>query len=52
MRRAAGFPFMLGIYGTRASRETVSLFKETGASSVLLLARNVETPAQTRRLAR
>lgn len=48
----AGFPFMFGIYGTTATRETVSLLKDTGAASVLLLARNIESPAQTRRLIR
>ncbi len=41
---------MFGIYGTRATKETVALLKKTGASSVLLLGRNIETPAQTKAL--
>ncbi|MBI3553831.1 MAG: beta-N-acetylhexosaminidase [Elusimicrobia bacterium] len=45
-----GFLFMFGIYGTKPNKETVSLFKETGASSVLLLGRNIETPSQTKAL--
>ncbi len=40
--------FMFGVYGLRPSRATVSLFKSTGATGVLLLARNIDTPAQTR----
>ncbi len=40
--------FMFGVYGLKPSRRTVSLFKSTGATGVLLLARNIETPAQTR----
>ncbi|MBI4060001.1 MAG: beta-N-acetylhexosaminidase [Elusimicrobia bacterium] len=40
--------FMFGVYGLRPSRRTVSLFKSTGATGVLLLARNIETPAQTK----
>ncbi|MDE2141318.1 MAG: beta-N-acetylhexosaminidase [Elusimicrobia bacterium] len=40
--------FMFGAYGTKPSRETVSLFKETNATGLLLLARNIETPAQTK----
>ncbi|MBI5622786.1 MAG: beta-N-acetylhexosaminidase [Elusimicrobia bacterium] len=43
-----GFLFMLGVYGTRPDRETVSLMRETGAASVLLLARNIESTAQIR----
>jgi beta-N-acetylhexosaminidase len=39
---------MFGAYGTRPARGTVSLFKRSGATGVLLLARNIETPAQTR----
>ena len=39
---------MFGVYGTKPSRATVSLFKATGATGVLLLARNIETPAQTK----
>jgi beta-N-acetylhexosaminidase len=46
----AGFPFLFGIYGKKATRDTVSLLKETGACGVLLLARNIETAAQTRAL--
>jgi len=39
---------MFGVYGLKPSRRTVSLFKSTGATGVLLLARNIETPAQTK----
>lgn len=39
---------MFGVYGTKPSRQTTSLFKSTGATGVLLLARNIESPAQTR----
>lgn len=39
---------MFGAYGTKPSRETVSLFKDTNATGLLLLARNIETPAQTK----
>lgn len=46
----AGFPFLFGIYGTKATRDTVSLLKDTGACGVLLLGRNIETAAQTRAL--
>jgi beta-N-acetylhexosaminidase len=45
-----GFLFMLGLYGKRATRDMVSLFKRTGAGSVLLLGRNIETAAQTKAL--
>ncbi len=41
---------MFGIEGTRPTRDSVSLLKETGACGVLLLARNIESPAQLRRL--
>ncbi|MBI5247009.1 MAG: beta-N-acetylhexosaminidase [Elusimicrobia bacterium] len=40
--------FMFGVYGLKPSRSTVALFKSTGATGVLLLARNIETPAQTK----
>jgi beta-N-acetylhexosaminidase len=40
--------FMFGVYGTKPSRETAALFKATAATGVLLLARNIETPAQTK----
>jgi beta-N-acetylhexosaminidase len=40
--------FMFGVYGLKPSRETTALFKATGATGVLLLARNIETPAQTK----
>jgi len=40
--------FMFGAYGTKPSRETIELFKSTNATGLLLLARNIETPAQTR----
>ena len=39
---------MFGVYGTKPNRATIALFKETGATGVLLLARNIETPAQTK----
>ncbi len=39
---------MFGVYGFKPSRETVGLFRQTGATGVLLLARNIDTPAQTR----
>lgn len=42
-----GFLFMFGIYGKRPTRETVRLLKSTNACGVLLLARNIDTPAQT-----
>jgi beta-N-acetylhexosaminidase len=37
---------MFGVYGLKPSRQTVSLFKSTGATGVLLLARNIETPGR------
>lgn len=40
--------FMFGVYGLRPTREAVALFKSSGASGVLLLARNIDTPAQTK----
>ena len=40
--------FMFGVYGTKPSRDAVSLFKSTNATGLLLLARNIETPAQTK----
>ena len=40
--------FMFGVYGLRPAREAVSLFKSSGATGVLLLARNIDTPAQTK----
>jgi len=48
--RDPGFLFMLGIYGKRPSRQTVALLRDTGACGVLLLARNIESPAQIRSL--
>ena len=39
---------MFGAYGTKPSRETIALFKATNATGLLLLARNIETPAQTK----
>ena len=45
-----GCLFMFGIYGRRPTREMVSLFRDTGASGVLLLARNIESPQQVRAL--
>ena len=43
-------PFLFGIYGRRARRETVELLRSTRAAGVLLLARNIDTPEQTRAL--
>jgi len=43
-------PFLLGIEGKRPTRRTVDLLRDTHAAGVLLLARNIETPAQTRAL--
>ena len=40
--------FMFGAYGTKPTAKTVRLFKSTGATGLLLLARNIETPAQTK----
>jgi len=40
--------FMFGAYGLKPSRETVALFKSTNATGLLLLARNIDTPAQTK----
>ncbi|MEK7388257.1 MAG: beta-N-acetylhexosaminidase [Elusimicrobiota bacterium] len=40
--------FMFGVYGTKPERRTIDLFKSTGASGVLLLARNIVSPPQTR----
>lgn len=40
--------FMFGVYGLKPAAKTVSLFKRSGATGVLLLARNIDTPAQTR----
>ncbi len=45
-----GFLFMFGIYGKRPSQETVQLLRQTGACGVVLLARNIESPTQVRRL--
>jgi beta-N-acetylhexosaminidase len=45
-----GFLFMFGIYGRRPTQDMVSLFRDTGASGVLLLARNIESPQQVRAL--
>lgn len=41
---------MFGIYGRSPTREMVSLFRDTGASGVLLLARNIESPQQIKAL--
>lgn len=41
---------MFGFYGKKPSKETIALLKDTGACGVLLLARNIDTPAQTRAL--
>jgi beta-N-acetylhexosaminidase len=39
---------MFGAYGTKPTREAVALFKATSATGLLLLARNIETPEQTK----
>lgn len=39
---------MFGAYGTKPTRDTVSLFKSTNATGLLLLARNIVSPAQTK----
>lgn len=39
---------MFGVYGTKPDARTVRLFKSSGATGLLLLARNIETPAQTK----
>jgi beta-N-acetylhexosaminidase len=39
---------MFGAYGTKPTRDTVALFKSTNATGLLLLARNIESPAQTK----
>ena len=39
---------MFGAYGTKPTRDAVALFKSTNATGLLLLARNIETPAQTK----
>jgi len=43
-------PLMIGLQGPRADSKALSLLRRTGAMSVLLLARNVESPGQVRRL--
>ena len=48
--RSAGFPFLFGIYGTTAKKDTVKLLKDSGAAGILLLARNIETADQTKAL--
>lgn len=45
-----GFLFMLGIEGQSASRRTLDLLRRTQACGALLLARNIASPGQTRRL--
>ncbi|MDD5657203.1 MAG: beta-N-acetylhexosaminidase [Elusimicrobia bacterium] len=47
-----GFVFMFGIYGKRPNRETIRLLRQTGAASILLLARNIDDPRQLRALTR
>jgi beta-N-acetylhexosaminidase len=42
--------FMFGIEGTRPRPQTVALLKAANASGVLLLARNIQNPLQTRAL--
>ncbi len=39
---------MFGAYGTKPTRDGVALFKSTNANGLLLLARNIVTPAQTK----
>lgn len=43
---------MLGVRGTRASRSMVALLRQTRASAVLLLGRNIESAAQVKALTR
>ena len=43
-------PLLIGLPGPRADRNSVRLLRETGAAGVLLLARNILSTAQTRRL--
>lgn len=45
-------PLLIGLEGTRASAASVRLLKDTGAAGVLLLARNIRSPAQVRDLVR
>ena len=45
-----GYPFLFGVYGKRPTHDMVSLLKRSGACGILLLARNIETPEQTRAL--
>lgn len=45
-------PLLIGLPGPRPDRESVRLLRETGAAGVLLLARNILSPAQTRGLIR
>lgn len=40
--------FMFGAYGLKPSAKTVSLFKRSGATGLLLLSRNIDTPSQTK----
>lgn len=42
--------FSLGLPGPKATRDAVRLLRDTGAGGVILLARNIESPEQTRRL--
>ncbi len=43
-------PFLFGLEGTKASKASVRLLRETDAAGVLLLARNISSPAQVRAL--
>lgn len=43
-------PLMIGLKGPRPDKAAVSLLRRTGAVSVLLLGRNIESPSQVRRL--
>ncbi len=43
-------PFLFGIEGRRPTRKTLSLLRDTRAAGILLLARNIGTAEQTRRL--
>ncbi|MDE2293619.1 MAG: beta-N-acetylhexosaminidase, partial [Elusimicrobia bacterium] len=45
-------PFLFGFEGTRVTRATARLLRDTDAAGVLLLARNIESPTQTRALVR
>lgn len=45
-------PLLIGLDGARPTAEAVRLLRDTGAAGVLLLARNIGSPARTRDLVR